>query len=85
LKAYFANKKTKTTMFQVLLLDNNAAEEVKVHEAKHVNFVQVKEHLKTGGSVFITSKDSQKQPYSSAKARAKLQQIEKDLWIAFPT
>jgi len=69
LKASVATKKLKTTTFQVLLLDNDAAENVEVQEAEQVNFVQVKAHLKNGGSVFITSKDRQKQPYSCAKAQ----------------
>ena len=69
LKASFANKKTRATTFQVLLLNNDAAANVEVQEAEQVNFVQVKRHLKNGGSVFITSKDSQKQPYSSANAQ----------------
>ena len=54
------NKKTKAPVFQVLLLDNNASEDVEVQEATQVNFLQVKEHLRNGGSVFITSKDMQK-------------------------
>ena len=69
MKASVANKKMKTTTFQVLLLDNDATEDVEVHEAEEVNFVQVKEHLKNGGSVFITSKYSQKQPYPDGKAQ----------------
>ena len=69
MKASVANKKMKTTTFQVLLLDNDASEDVEVHEAEEVNFVQVKEHLKNGGSVFITSKDSQKQLYPDGKAQ----------------
>ena len=47
-------------MFQILLLENNASDDVEVQEAEQVNFSQVKKHLKNGGSVFITSKDSQK-------------------------
>ena len=64
------NKKTKTPVFQVLLLDNDASEDVEVQEAKQVNFLQVKEHLRNGGSVFITSKDTQK----IAHPKTKLQQ-----------
>ena len=55
-----SNKKAKVPLFQVLLLDNDGSEDVEVQEAKHVDFFQVKEHLKNGGSVFITSKHSQK-------------------------
>ena len=36
-------------------------------EATQVNFVQVKEHLRNGGSVFITSKETQKIAYPKAK------------------
>ena len=61
------NKKTKTPVFQVLLLDNNASEDVEVQEATQVNFLQVKEHLRNGGSVFITSKDTQKITYPKNK------------------
>lgn len=60
-------KRTKPSVFQVLLLDNDE-EDVEVQEAKQVDFFQVKEHLKNGGSVFITSKGSQKLAYPKAKA-----------------
>lgn len=68
LKDSFANKKMKEPMYQVLLLDNDTSDEVEVQEADQVNFFQVKEHLKNGGSVFITSKHSQKQFYPKEKA-----------------
>jgi hypothetical protein len=68
LKNLLANKKTNPPVFQVLLLDNDASEDVEVQEAKQVDFFQVKEHLKNGGSVFITSKGSQKLVYPKAKA-----------------
>lgn len=55
-----ATKKTKETLFQVLLLDNDADLNVKIQEAERVDFCTVKEHLKNGGSVFITSKKSQR-------------------------
>lgn len=64
-----ANKKTKNPIFQVLLLDNDASDDVEVQEAVQVDFLQVKEHLRNGGSVFITSKDSQKQLYPRTKAQ----------------
>lgn len=50
----------KPSVFQVLLLDNDASQDVEVRESETVNFLQVKEHLKNGGSVFITSKNLQK-------------------------
>jgi hypothetical protein len=69
LKNLIANKKTKTPVFQILLLDNDASQDVEVQEAEQVNFCQVKEHLKNGGSVFITSKESQKMVYHIAKGQ----------------
>ena len=62
-------KRTKPSFFQVLLLDNDASDDVEVQESKQVDFCQVKEHLKNGGSVFITSKGSQKLAYPKAKAQ----------------
>jgi hypothetical protein len=64
-----ANKKTKTPLFQVLLLENGASDDVEVQEADRVDFFQVKKHLKNGGSVFITSKDTQKSLYPKAKSQ----------------
>jgi hypothetical protein len=60
LNDFFAAKKEKAPVFQVLLLDNDANQDVEVQEAEHVDFVRVQEHLAHGGSVFITSKSSQK-------------------------
>jgi hypothetical protein len=62
-------KKSKPNVFQVLLLDNDASDDVEVQEGKQVDFCQVKEHLKNGGSVFITSKGSQKLSFPKAKAQ----------------
>lgn len=62
-------KRTKPSVFQVLLLDNDDSEDVEVKEAKQVDFCQVKQHLKNGGSVFITSKGSQKVSPPKAKAQ----------------
>ena len=62
-------KRIKLSVFQVLLLDNDGTEDVEVQEAKQVDFFQVKEHLKNGGSVFITSKGSQKMSYPKTKAQ----------------
>ena len=47
-------------MFQVLLLRNDASQDVEIQEANEVDFLKFQEHLKQGGSVFITSKNSQK-------------------------
>lgn len=56
-------------MFQVLLLDNDSSYDVKVTETEEVNFGRVKEHLRNGGSVFITSNDTQKISYHRTKAQ----------------
>ena len=69
MKNLILNKKPKATLFQVLLLDNNASDDVEVQEAKRVDFFQVKEHLRNGGSVFITSKESQKMALPRSKAQ----------------
>jgi hypothetical protein len=45
--------------FQVLFL-NHEASQVEVEEEPHVDFLRVEEHLKNGGSVFITSRNSEK-------------------------
>lgn len=71
-------------MFQVLLLNNDAAEDVEVQEAEQVNFVQVKQHLKNGGSVFITSKASQKQSYSNGKAQRNYSKSKRTYGTLFP-
>jgi hypothetical protein len=60
LKSLITIREGKPRMFQVLLLDNDESEDVKVEEAEHVDFERIEEHLAHGGSVFITSKRSQK-------------------------
>ncbi len=50
----------KSHKFQVMLLDNDQSDEVEIHETDKVDFLRVLEHLTRGGSVFITSKNSQK-------------------------
>jgi len=62
-------KRNRPSVFQVLLLDKDDGEDVEVQESKKVDFFQVKEHLKNGGSVFITSKGSEKLSYPKAKAQ----------------
>jgi hypothetical protein len=62
-------KRNRPSVFQVLLLDKDDGEDVEVQESKKVNFFQVKEHLKNGGSVFITSRGSEKLSYPKAKAQ----------------
>ena len=79
---YF-KQKNKPTLFQVLLLDNDASEDIEVKEAKQVNFFQVKEHLKNGGSVFITSKHSQKLFHPQTKAQLNYNKSRKNYGVLF--
>jgi len=60
----------KPRVFQVLLLRNDASQEVEVQEAEEVDFLRVQEHLKQGGSVFIASKNSQKLNVPKEKKKA---------------
>ena len=53
-------KKEKLRVFQVLLLHNDASQDVEAQEAEEIDFLSVQDHLERGGSVFITSKNSQK-------------------------
>jgi hypothetical protein len=50
----------RSQMFQALFLHNNKRHDVEVLEDKKIDFHRVQEHLKNGGSGFITSKESQK-------------------------
>ncbi len=77
------NKKTKPSMFQVLLLDNDKSQDVEVQEAEQVDFGQVKAHLKNGGSVFITSKDTQKITYPNTKAQLNYNRSRKNIGFLF--
>jgi hypothetical protein len=70
MKGFSDSKKCKEPLFQVLLLDNDASLNVQVHEAPMVDYSTVKNHLKNGGSVFITSKKQQKlSPPKAGKAQ----------------
>jgi hypothetical protein len=60
LMSLIAAKKEKPLFFQVLLLRNDGNEGVEVQEGERIDFVKVERHLARGGSVFITSKNSQK-------------------------
>ncbi len=77
------NKKTKPSIFQVLLLDNNADQDVVVHESEQVDFSHVKEHLQNGGSVFITSKDNQKISYPKTKAQLNYNKSRRNMGFLF--
>ena len=70
-------------MFQVLLLDNGDSQDVEVHEAEQVDFYQVKEHLKNGGSVFITSNELQKINYPRTNAQRNYNRSRKTLRFLF--
>ena len=76
LKSLRAVKKEKSQMFQVLLLNNDSSQDVEVEEAEQVDFVRVQEFLASGGSVFISSKNSQKiTPPKDKKANRKTKQM----------
>lgn len=60
LKETLEAKRDNPKVFQVLLLNNDKSQEVEVQDTEQVDFFQIEEHLKQGGSVFITSKNSQK-------------------------
>lgn len=62
-------KNEKTQTFQVMLLQNDASDDVEVHEAEAVDYLRIQEHLNRGGSVFITSKASQKLDLTKLKQR----------------
>jgi len=67
----------------VLLLDNDDSDDVEVQEGKQVDFCQVKEHLKNGGSVFITSKTAQKLSFPKNKAHQNYNHSRKTLGLIF--
>jgi hypothetical protein len=53
-------KSEKPRTFQVMLLSNDESKNVEVHEEKEIDYSIIQNHLQCGGSVFITSKPSQK-------------------------
>jgi hypothetical protein len=83
LKTLIAKKRGKPPVFQILLLDNDEGDDVEVQEAEEVNFFRVKEHLKNGGSVFITSKDKQKMMYPKTKAQVNYGQARRNMGYLF--
>ncbi|MCW4054328.1 MAG: hypothetical protein NWE84_05340 [Candidatus Bathyarchaeota archaeon] len=50
-------------------MQNDASLEVELEESKKVDFLRVQNHLNQGGSVFITSKNSQKLDWPKKKER----------------
>jgi hypothetical protein len=76
-------KKTRPSVFQVLLIDNDESDDVEVQEGKQVDFCQVKQHLKNGGSVFITSRASQKIIFPKNKAHQNYNRSRKTIGLLF--
>lgn len=70
-------------LFQVLMLENNRSQDVLVHETEQVDFYAVKEHLQNGGSVFITSKETQKIAYPKTKAQTNYIQARRNVGLLF--
>jgi hypothetical protein len=60
LKETFQDKRQKPRLFQALFLSNDRSREVMVLEDDYIDFEEVQKHLDNGGSIFITSKNSQK-------------------------
>jgi len=70
LRELFDLRNEQNLTFQVMLLRNDSSDQVEIHEEMEVDFPRIQEHLKCGGSVFITSKPSQKiAPPALAKTR----------------
>jgi hypothetical protein len=78
-----ANKKAKTSLYQVLLLDNNDSQDVQVQEGEQIDFCQVKMHLQSGGSVFITSRAAQKIQPPQSHAQVNYSRSRKTLGLLF--
>jgi hypothetical protein len=64
--------KDKQPVFQALFLSNDKSQEVEVLEDERIDFDKVKKHLDSGGSIFITSKNSQKLKLKLPKKAKKL-------------
>jgi hypothetical protein len=60
LKELCHDKRQKQRLFQSLFLSNGKSKDVMVLEDEYIDFEEVQKHLDNGGSVFITSKNSQK-------------------------
>ena len=69
LRELIETKCERTSTFQVMLLRNDASKDVEVHEEREVDFSRIHDHLQQGGSVFITSKPSQKIVLPSREGR----------------
>jgi hypothetical protein len=77
------NKRTKPSTFQVMLLNNDETQDVEVQESEQVDFFQVKQHLRNGGSVFITSRGSQKLRCPNTKAQQNYNRSRKTIGLLF--
>ncbi len=77
------SKKPRRSVFQVLLLHNDVSQDVEVQESNDVDFMQVKEHLKNGGSVFITSKNTQKIAYPKNRSQQNYSRSRRTLGFLF--
>ncbi len=77
------SKTTKPSQFQILLLDNDESQDVEVTEAEDVDFGQVKQHLRNGGSVFITSRASQKIRTPKISVQTSYSRSRKNLGLLF--
>jgi hypothetical protein len=60
LKEPFQDKRQKQRLFQSVFLSNDRSQEVMIIEDENIDFEEGQKHLDNGGSVFITSKNSQK-------------------------
>ncbi|MGD6805480.1 MAG: hypothetical protein ACQCN4_00765 [Candidatus Bathyarchaeia archaeon] len=78
-----AHRKSKLSLYQVLLLDNDKSQDVEVQEADEVDFCAVKKHLRNGGSVFITSNPRQKLLIPKTKAQTNYNKSRKALGFLF--
>jgi hypothetical protein len=69
--------------YQVLLLNNGKSQDVRVQETDRIDFNQVEDHLKHGGSIFITSERSQKltQPKETNLQPSKNNPEESNIWL----
>ncbi len=77
LKKFYEIQKENNFLFQVLFL-NDESNHVEIQEAEHVDYMRVKRHVNHGGSVFITSKSSQK--LAMPREKKKCQKTKKE-WV----
>ena len=78
LKEPFQDKRQKQLLFQSVFLCNDRSQEVMIMEDKYIDFEEVQKHLDNGGSVFITSKNSQKLRFDNPTERKNRRQKRKE-------